>query len=181
MKFNHQSRAYERQQNTQRIAPVAEQPQQAGPLASTRQAQSRMQPPPQPPPQPQRMSQGEQPGDQQDNRQDDRQGEPDRVGQGVRSHSQYQELQQPLYRSNAPRATQPWQQTKQAMQLQQGQPQARPPATAYREVTPFPQQPTNRVPDRPPSLPHNPYKTLPPRWSRNDRLNASTITQFLKI
>ncbi|EFQ90966.1 hypothetical protein PTT_12317 [Pyrenophora teres f. teres 0-1] len=37
------------------------------------------------------------------------------------------------------------------------------------------------VPDRPPELPYDPYKTLPPRWSRNDRLNANTITQFSKI
>ncbi|KAF1935988.1 hypothetical protein EJ02DRAFT_506764 [Clathrospora elynae] len=37
------------------------------------------------------------------------------------------------------------------------------------------------VPFRPPALPHNPYKTLPPRWSRNDRLEANTITQFSKI
>jgi uncharacterized membrane protein YgcG len=57
----------------------------------------------------------------------------------------------------------------------------RPPATAYREITPFPQQPTIGVLDRPPELPHDPYKTLPPRWSRNDRLNANTITQFSKI
>jgi hypothetical protein len=57
----------------------------------------------------------------------------------------------------------------------------RPPATAYREITPFPQQPTIGVLDRPPRLPHDPYKTLPPRWSRNDRLNANTITQFSKV
>ncbi|KAF1942217.1 hypothetical protein EJ02DRAFT_345997, partial [Clathrospora elynae] len=37
------------------------------------------------------------------------------------------------------------------------------------------------VPFRPPALPHDPYKTLPPRWSHNDRLNASTITQFSKL
>jgi hypothetical protein len=55
------------------------------------------------------------------------------------------------------------------------QPQAhvRPPATAYREITLFPQQPITGVLDRPPELPHDPYKTLPPRWSRNDRLNAN--------
>ncbi|KAF7575713.1 hypothetical protein PtrM4_073370 [Pyrenophora tritici-repentis] len=71
----------------------------------------------------------------------------------------------------------------QAAQPQQGraQLQTRPPATAYREVTPFPQQPTNRVPNRPPELPYDPYKTLPPRWSRNDRLDANTITQFSKL
>jgi hypothetical protein len=53
--------------------------------------------------------------------------------------------------------------------------------TAYREVTPFPQQPINRAPDRPPDLYYDPYKTLPPRWSRNDRLGANTITQFSKL
>jgi len=61
------------------------------------------------------------------------------------------------------------------------QTQTQPPATSYREVTPFPQQPANRVPDRPPDLSHDPYKTLPPRWSRNDRLSANTITQFSKL
>ncbi|KAF1969373.1 hypothetical protein BU23DRAFT_582695 [Bimuria novae-zelandiae CBS 107.79] len=35
---------------------------------------------------------------------------------------------------------------------------------AYREITPFPQQPRNGVPGRPLELLHDPYKTLPPRW-----------------
>ncbi|KAI1521713.1 repeatdomain containing protein, partial [Pyrenophora tritici-repentis] len=120
--------------------------------------------------------------DRQGDQQDSRQGEQYRARQGVRSHPQYQELQQPPYAINAYAGPQP-RQTEQAMQPQQWYPQTqtRPPATAYREVTPFPQQPTNRVPDRPLGLPHDPYKTLPPRWSRNDRLEANTITQFSKL
>ncbi|KAF2025793.1 hypothetical protein EK21DRAFT_103653 [Setomelanomma holmii] len=53
-------------------------------------------------------------------------------------------------------------------QSQQGrsQQQTRPPATAYREVTPFLQQPTNVVPGRLPELPHDLYKTLPLRCSK---------------
>ncbi|PWO19952.1 flavin-binding monooxygenase protein, partial [Pyrenophora tritici-repentis] len=115
--------------------------------------------------------------------QGDQQGEQYGVRQGVRSHSQYQELQRPLYVSNTLDGQQPRRQREQTTQPQQWYPQTqtRPPATAYREVTPFPQQPTNRVPDRPLGLPHDPYKTLPPRWSRNDRLEANTITQFSKL
>ncbi|KAK1916808.1 hypothetical protein P3342_004363 [Pyrenophora teres f. teres] len=77
---------------------------------------------------------------------------------------------------------QPRQQWAQGDRSQSWRPQTqRPPTTAYREITPFPQQPIMGVPDRPPELPYDPYKTLPPRWSRNDRLNANTITQFSKI
>ncbi|KAF7451466.1 PAT1 domain containing protein [Pyrenophora tritici-repentis] len=131
-KFDERSEAYQRQQNAHLAAPIDRQAQQ--PLQQTQPLEPLQ-------PQPQRPSQGEQ----------------YRVRQGVRSHPQYQELQQPPYAINAYAGPQP-RQTEQAMQPQQWYPQTqtRPPATAYREVTPFPQQPTNRVPDRPLGLPHDP-------------------------
>jgi hypothetical protein len=180
MEFDHWSRAYKRQQNTQqiapaaeqntqRIAPTAEQPQQASPLAGTRQPQSYMQPPPL-----RQVSQDLQQGEQYEARQGARSQEP----QPVRQNTVAPESP---YMSGALGGHQPQQQWAQGDRSQPWQTHMRPPATAYREITPFPQQPTISVLDRPPELPHDPYKTLPPRWSRNDRLNANTITQFLKI
>ncbi|KAF1965810.1 hypothetical protein BU23DRAFT_584815 [Bimuria novae-zelandiae CBS 107.79] len=60
--------------------------------------------------------------------------------------------------------------------------EARPPAIAYCEITPFPQQPVNGVPGRPPELLYDPYMTLPPRWSRDvyDLLN-NKIKIFFSI
>ncbi|KAI1675954.1 hypothetical protein L13192_02701 [Pyrenophora tritici-repentis] len=141
----------------QQLQPLEQQPQ-APP-------QSQLQPLEQLLPQLQRPLPGEQQDDRQGDQQDSRQGEQYGARQGVRSHPQYQELQQPPYAINAYTGPQPRRQTEQAMRPQQWYPQTqtRPPATAYREVTTFPQQPTNRVPNRPLSLPHNLYKTLPPR------------------
>ncbi|KAG9377808.1 hypothetical protein A1F94_012211 [Pyrenophora tritici-repentis] len=112
-KFDERSEAYQRQQNAHLAAPIDRQAQQ--PLQQTQPLEPLQ-------PQPQRPSQGEQ----------------YRVRQGVRSHPQYQELQQPPYAINAYAGPQP-RQTEQAMQPQQWYPQTqtRPPATAYREVTPF--------------------------------------------
>ncbi|KAF7567022.1 DUF1421 multi-domain protein [Pyrenophora tritici-repentis] len=141
-KFDERSEAYQRQQNAHLAAPIDRQAQQ--PLQQTQPLEPLQ-------PQPQRPSQGEQ----------------YRVRQGVRSHPQYQELQQPPYAINAYAGPQP-RQTEQAMQPQQWYPQ-----TQTR-----PQRPHTA---RPLGLPHDPYKTLPPRWSRNDRLEANTITQFSKL
>ena len=55
------------------------------------------------------------------------------------------------------------------------------PATAYRKVTLFQPQPIISILSRPPDLTYDPYKTLPPRWCRNEKLNTNTITQFSKI
>ncbi|KAI1675845.1 PAT1 domain containing protein [Pyrenophora tritici-repentis] len=142
-KFDERSEAYQRQQNAHLAAPMDRQLPQP-------------QPPPQLQPQPQRPSQGEQQGDQQ--------GEQYGVRQGVRSHSQYQELQRPLYVSNTLDGQQPRRQREQTTQPQHWHPQPqtqRPPTTAYREITPYPQQPIMGVPDRPPEPLHDPYKTLP--------------------
>ncbi|KAG9388347.1 hypothetical protein A1F94_001239 [Pyrenophora tritici-repentis] len=109
-KFDERSEAYQRQQNAHLAAPIDRQAQQ--PLQQTQPLEPLQ-------PQPQRPSQGEQ----------------YRVRQGVRSHPQYQELQQPPYAINAYAGPQP-RQTEQAMQPQQWYPQTqtRPPATAYREI-----------------------------------------------
>ena len=152
-KFDERSEAYKRQQNAQQATPMDIQQPQLPP-------QPLQQPQPQLPPQPQRPPQDERQGDQTN----DRQGEQYGVRQGVRSHSQYQQRQQTQIQTPATTYRDPT-----------------PLPHTYREVTPFPQQPANRVPDRLPDLPHDPYKTLPPRWSRNDRLDANTITQFSKL
>ncbi|KAF2023536.1 hypothetical protein EK21DRAFT_118683, partial [Setomelanomma holmii] len=112
----------------------------------------------QPQPQLQRPSQDKQLGDQPDEQYRMRQAEQYGVRQDVQSHSY--PPQEPQWHTRT---------------------QRRPPATAYCKVTLFPQQPTSRVPDRPPNLPHNPYKTLPPQWSCNDQLDANIITQFSKL
>ncbi|KAI1684611.1 hypothetical protein KJE20_04895 [Pyrenophora tritici-repentis] len=92
-KFDERSEAYQRQQNAHLAAPIDRQAQQ--PLQQTQPLEPLQ-------PQPQRPSQGEQ----------------YRVRQGVRSHPQYQELQQPPYAINAYAGPQP-RQTEQAMQPQQ--------------------------------------------------------------
>ncbi|KAF7574817.1 DUF1421 multi-domain protein [Pyrenophora tritici-repentis] len=97
-KFDERSEAYQRQQNAHLAAPIDRQAQQ--PLQQTQPLEPLQ-------PQPQRPSQGEQ----------------YRVRQGVRSHPQYQELQQPPYAINAYAGPQP-RQTEQAMQPQQWYPQA---------------------------------------------------------
>jgi hypothetical protein len=171
--FDTRSKAYKRQQDPQHAVPAAERQLPQDVLPSHTQ-----EPQPQPQPQPQWHSQGLQQGDQQGDRQGNRQGNQHGVRQGVRSHSQFEELQQPVYMSRETRGHQPRQQWEQSRQSQQ---ETQLPVTAYREVTPFPQQPINRAPDRPPDLYYDPYKTLPPRWSRNDRLGANTITQFSKL
>ena len=164
MTFDHRSKAYQRQQNARQVAPVAERrPSQTilPPHTQAPQTQPQTQQPLQQPLQEQEQLQPRlQP-------QQPEQGERYGVRQDVRSHSQPQEPQQRLQTQTRPLATTyrevtPYPQT-------------------YREVTPFPQQPINRVPARPPDPPHDPYKTLPPRWSRNDRLDANKITQFSKL
>ncbi|CAE7221385.1 hypothetical protein PTTW11_11413 [Pyrenophora teres f. teres] len=165
MTFDHRSKAYQRQNNARRITPTTEQPHQPGPTAAARQPQQDSLPVPQD------LQQAEQ----YEARQSARSQEPPPVHQNtVAPESQYM--------SGALGGRQPRQQWAQGDRSQSWRPQTqRPPTTAYREITPFPQQPIMGVPDRPPELPYDPYKTLPPRWSRNDRLNANTITQFSKI
>ncbi|CAA9966689.1 hypothetical protein PTMSG1_10048 [Pyrenophora teres f. maculata] len=165
--FDQRSKAYRRQQNAYQAAPVdGQQLQQQPPSQPQPQPQSILQPQSQQlSQQPQRTLQGEQQGDRQSEQQGDRQAEQYGVRQEARSHSQYQELQRPLYVNSALRGAQPRRQREQAPQSQQWHPQTqtRPLATTYREITPFPQQPTHRISDRPPDLPHDLYKTLPPR------------------
>ena len=154
-KFDERSEAYKRQQSAHQVAPVDIQQPQPQP---SQQPQPQL--PQQLPPQPQRPPQDERQCDQQNDRQREQYG----VRQDVRSHSQYQQRLQTQIQAPATTYRDPT-----------------PLPHTYREVTPFPQQPTNRVPDRIPDPPHDPYKTLPPRWSRNDRLDANTITQFSKL
>ncbi|KAF1936906.1 hypothetical protein EJ02DRAFT_447775 [Clathrospora elynae] len=178
MDFDSRSKAYKQQQNAPRIDYVPEQqPPQPAPLAGTQPPQLQLQQPQQP---------------QQDLQQGEQRGAGEDIQGRFQNHGhQNADSQQPPHVSSLFEGPQPQQQWEQhvpsrSWHLQpqpqpQPQLQARPPATAYCKVTPFPQQPTSGVPFRPPALPHNPYKTLPPRWSRNNRLNASTITQFSKL
>ncbi|KAK1914047.1 hypothetical protein P3342_007293 [Pyrenophora teres f. teres] len=182
MTFDHRSKAYQRQNNARRITPMTEQPHQPGPTAAARQPQQDSLPVATrqplahtlPPPPVWQVPQDLQQAEQYEARQSARSQEPPPVHQNtVAPESQYM--------SGALGGRQPRQQWAQGDRSQSWRPQTqRPPTTAYREITPFPQQPIMGVPDRPPELPYDPYKTLPPRWSRNDRLNANTITQLSK-
>ncbi|KAF2744305.1 hypothetical protein M011DRAFT_470717, partial [Sporormia fimetaria CBS 119925] len=188
MDFDQRSKAYRRQQKHQRIEDPVDQPdqQRTSSSAGTELLQRQH-----PQPEPERKASG--------NQQDELNG----AGPNVQSQSQSREQpqaahqkdalqqpghqnckgQQPPYMSGAREGLQvqhQWEEDTQSRQYLQ--PQTMPqPATAYRQGTPFPHQSIIGVPNRPPDHVHDPFRTLPPRWCRNEKLNANTITQFSKI
>ena len=169
MEFDNRSKAYRRRQNAQQTGPATrQQPMQPNPPTDATA------------PQLQQQSYGL------------HREEPQGLRQEIQSRYQtleprpqrYQNRdgQQSPYMSGADGEPQPRQQWEQGTHPQSWHPQAqtRPSATIYREVTPFPQRPANSLPIRIPDMSYDPYKTLPPRWSRNDKLDSRKFTQFSK-